>query len=125
MSDTQFRPSDDNNDDKLESVEHQRVHNLLHESHLGLEALDATGDVESPFPYAEVLAALIEGHQVLARHFSSLAEFVEALWPERVGRHATVTAAQISAASLPLASLYGQVTCLPMASATAEPRDAE
>jgi hypothetical protein len=119
MNDTQNQA--DNGPDNIESVEHQRVRNLLHAFRTGLEALDAAKDIEGSFLYTEILAALIEGHQVIARNFSSFAYFVEDLWPENVGRHATVTAAQISAATFPLASLYGQITCLPMEKAKTEP----
>lgn len=119
MNDTQHQA--DNGPDDLESVEHQRVRNLLHAFRAGLEALDAARDTEGSFLYTEVLAALIEGHQVLARNISGFAYFVEDLWPENVGRHATVTAAQISAATYPLASLYGQIACLPMEEAKTRP----
>lgn len=112
MSDTQNQADIDTDD--VEAVEHQRVRNLLQTFRAGLEALDATRDTEGTFLYTEVLAALVEGQQVLARNISGFAGFVEDLWPEHVGRHATVTAAQISAATFPLASLYGQVACLPM-----------
>ncbi|MEU6246121.1 hypothetical protein [Glycomyces sp. NPDC047010] len=99
-----------------EEAERQRVRDLLKTFRAGLEALDDAQDGEWSNLQPEILATLIAGHRELARHVSAFASLVEELWPENVGRHATVTAAQISAASYPLASLYGQITHLPMAS---------